>query len=173
MSLVRARLVYLLIAYSLFRPHALINNFLPNFLELNTISYCIVYFCTCLCPLYYLCSAVWSREMYVEYMFLCKHCHRAKAKLQLSKYIYTHNRIKGVEEREIPMVRLHSPSEEWSESGIDFGSKNSFSCRLLLPQLHGYIRKLPKFESFNTCSPSALSFLFFFSSSLRSLPMEL
>jgi hypothetical protein len=57
MSLVRASLVYLLIAYLLFLPYALINNFLPNFLVLSTISY--------------------------------------------------YNRIKGVEEREIPMVRLH------------------------------------------------------------------
>jgi hypothetical protein len=50
-------LVYLLIAYLLFLPHALINNFLLNFLLLNTISH--------------------------------------------------YNRIKGVEEREIPVVRLH------------------------------------------------------------------
>jgi hypothetical protein len=56
MSLVCASLVYLLIAYLLFLPFALINNFLPNFLVLNTVTY---------------------------------------------------NRIKGVEEREIPMVRLH------------------------------------------------------------------
>jgi hypothetical protein len=56
MALVRASLVYLLIAYLLFLPYALINKFLPNFLVLNTISF--------------------------------------------------YNRIKGVEEREIPMVRL-------------------------------------------------------------------
>jgi hypothetical protein len=56
MFLVLASLVYLLIAYSLFWPHALINNILPNFLVLNAISY--------------------------------------------------YNRIKGAEEREIPLVRL-------------------------------------------------------------------